>query len=64
MKNQMVLDHYYAVDLKTKEMRALKDRQEQVKVQLIDAYKDMAFKLIDNFKLFMGNPRERQEAIE
>ena len=60
----MVLDHYYAVDLKTKEMRALKDRQEQVKVQLIDAYKDMAFKLIDNFKLFMGNSRERQEAIE
>lgn len=60
----MVLDHYYAVDQKTKDMKILKDKQEHAKVQLIDAFKDKAFKLIDNFKLFMGSVKERQQAIE
>lgn len=60
----MVLDHYYAVDQKTKEMKHIKTKQEQAKLQLIDSCKDKEFKLIENFQLFMGNSKERQEAIK
>lgn len=60
----MVLDHYYAVDQKTRDIRNMKTKQEQSKLQVIDSYKDKTFRLLDNFKLFMGNPKERQQAIE
>lgn len=63
VKNQMVLDHYYALEKKTRELKNLKEKQDYEKAEIVDRYKDRTFKLLDHFQLFMGNNKEREQAI-